>query len=162
MRVSAALLIVIAICIGGFPTMLQYRSAHELSNTSDQSARAVAGLAVSASGRRNRSGQGIQRTACHIGAADSRRKRKTRSPRCRGSSRSSESGSNESDSASAKDTEYQSLLDSGSGVMGTIRIPKNFCENCRSTMARRSRHSRPVRGICMAVVCRWAARTLMP
>ena len=41
-----------------------------------------------------------------------------------GSSRSSESGSNESDSASAKDTEYQSLLDSGSGVMGTIRIPK--------------------------------------
>ena len=43
MRVSAALLIVISICIGGFPAMLQYRSAHELSNTSDQSARAVAG-----------------------------------------------------------------------------------------------------------------------
>ena len=43
MRVSAALLIVISICIGGFPAMLQYRSAHELSNTSDRSARAVAG-----------------------------------------------------------------------------------------------------------------------
>ena len=28
MRVSAALLIVISICIGGFPAMLQYRSAH--------------------------------------------------------------------------------------------------------------------------------------
>lgn len=43
MRVSAALSIVISICIGGFPAMLQYRSAHELSNTSDRSARAVAG-----------------------------------------------------------------------------------------------------------------------
>lgn len=43
MRVSAALLIVISICIGGFPAMLQYRSAHELSNASDRSARAVAG-----------------------------------------------------------------------------------------------------------------------
>ena len=33
-------------------------------------------------------------------------------------------GAAESNSASAKDKEYQSLLDSGSGVMGTIRIPK--------------------------------------
>ena len=41
-----------------------------------------------------------------------------------GGSQSSESGAAESNSASAKDAEYQSLLDSGSGVMGTIRIPK--------------------------------------
>ena len=41
-----------------------------------------------------------------------------------GGSQSSESGAAESNSASAKDKEYQSLLDSGSGVMGTIRIPK--------------------------------------
>ena len=123
MRVSAALLIVIAICIGGFPTMLQYRSAHELSNTSDQSARAVAGWpypqaddAIAAAKEYNErlatSGQPI------LGEA------KDPFSQVQGSSRSSESGSNESDSASAKDTEYQSLLDSGSGVMGTIRIPK--------------------------------------
>lgn len=28
------------------------------------------------------------------------------------------------DSLAAKDSEYQSLLDSGDGVMGTIRVPK--------------------------------------
>ena len=123
MRVSAALLIVISICIGGFPAMLQYRSAHELSNTSDQSARAVAGWpypqaddAIAAAKEYNKrlaaSGQPI------LGEA------KDPFSQAQGSSRSSESGSNESDSASAKDTEYQSLLDSGSGVMGTIRIPK--------------------------------------
>ena len=123
MRVSAALLIVISICIGGFPAMLQYRSAHELSNTSDQFARAVAGWpypqaddAIAAAKEYNKrlaaSGQPI------LGEA------KDPFSQAQGSSRSSESGSNESDSASAKDTEYQSLLDSGSGVMGTIRIPK--------------------------------------
>ena len=123
MRVSAALLIVISICIGGFPAMLQYRSAHELSNTSDQSARAVAGWpypqaddAIAAAKEYNKrlaaSGPPI------LGEA------KDPFSQAQGSSRSSESGSNESDSASAKDTEYQSLLDSGSGVMGTIRIPK--------------------------------------
>ena len=123
MRVSAALLIVISICIGGFPAMLQYRSAHELSNTSDRSARTVAGWpypqaddAIAAAKEYNErlatSGQPI------LGEA------KDPFSQVQGSSRSSESGSNESDSASAKDTEYQSLLDSGSGVMGTIRIPK--------------------------------------
>ena len=97
--------------------------AHELSNTSDQSARAVAGWpypqaddAIAAAKEYNKrlaaSGQPI------LGEA------KDPFSQAQGSSRSSESGSNESDSASAKDTEYQSLLDSGSGVMGTIRIPK--------------------------------------
>ena len=109
MRVSAALLIVISICIGGFPAMLQYRSAHELSNTSDRSARAVAGWpypqaddAIAAAKEYNKrlaaSGQPI------LGEA------KDPFSQAQGSSRSSESGSNESDSASAKDTEYQSLL----------------------------------------------------
>ena len=43
MRVVAALLIILAIGIGGFPTFLQYQSARELRNTSDRSAQAVAG-----------------------------------------------------------------------------------------------------------------------
>ena len=122
MRVSAALLIVISICIGGFPAMLQYRSAHELSNASDRSARAVAGWpypqaddAIAAAKEYNKrlaaSGQPI------LGEA------KDPFSQAQGSSRSSESGSNESDSASAKDTEYQSLLDSGSGgSMSVISI----------------------------------------
>ena len=39
MRAIAALLIVAAICIGGFPAMLQYRSARDLSGTSVRSVR---------------------------------------------------------------------------------------------------------------------------
>ena len=123
MRVVAALLIILAIGIGGFPTFLQYQSARELRNTSDRSAQAVAGWpypqadeAFAAAKAYNRrlaaSGQPI------LGEAQDP------FSQVQGSSQSSESGAAESNSASAKDAEYQSLLDSGSGVMGTIRIPK--------------------------------------
>ena len=96
MRVVAVLLIILAIGIGGFPTFLQYQSAQELQNTSDRSAQAVAGWPYP------------QADEAFV----------------QGGSQSSESGAAESNSASAKDKEYQSLLDSDSGVMGTIRIPK--------------------------------------
>lgn len=46
MRAIAALLIVAAICIGGFPAMLQYRSARDLSGTSVRSAQTVAGWPI--------------------------------------------------------------------------------------------------------------------
>lgn len=123
MRVVAALLIILAIGIGGFPTFLQYQSARELRNTSNRSAQAVAGWpypqadeALAAAKAYNRrlaaSGQPI------LGEAQDP------FSQVQGGSQSSESGAAESNSASAKDAEYQSLLDSGSGVMGTIRIPK--------------------------------------
>ena len=47
MRAVAALLIVAAVCIGGFPAMLQYRSARDLSGTSVRSAQTVAGWPLS-------------------------------------------------------------------------------------------------------------------
>lgn len=137
MRAIAALLIVAAICIGGFPAMLQYRSARDLSETSVRSAQTVAGWpypqaddAFAASQDYNKrlaeSGQPI------LGEA------KDPFADVRGGSRASVSDSGESDnqsgadtgadagsaSASSADAEYQSLLDSGGGVMGTIRIPK--------------------------------------
>ena len=136
MRVSAALLIVISICIGGFPAMLQYRSAHELSNTSDQSARAVAGWpypqadeAFAAAGAYNKrlakSGQPV------IGEAEdplAELYNNNQSDSSDGSGSSSTSadatGDGNKDSASSKDAEYQRLLDTGDGVMGSIRIPK--------------------------------------
>lgn len=137
MRAIAALLIVAAICIGGFPAMLQYRSARDLSETSVRSAQTVAGWpypqaddAFAAAQDYNKwlaeSGQPI------LGEA------KDPFADVRGGSRASVSDSGESDnqsgadtgadagsaSASSVDAEYQSLLDSGGGVMGTIRIPK--------------------------------------
>lgn len=136
MRVSAALLIVISICIGGFPAMLQYRSAHELSNTSDQFARAVAGWpypqadeAFAAAGAYNKrlaeSGQPV------IGEAEdplAELYNNNQSGSSDGSGSSSTgadaTGDGNKDSASSKDAEYQRLLDTGDGVMGSIRIPK--------------------------------------
>ena len=159
MRAIAALLIVAAICIGGFPAMLQYRSARDLSETSVRSAQTVAGWpypqaddAFAAAQDYNKwlaeSGQPI------LGEA------KDPFADVRGGSRTSVSDSGESDnqagesgpqlsdsgesdnqsgadtgadagstdagsaSASSADAEYQSLLDSSGGVMGTIRIPK--------------------------------------
>ena len=152
MRAIAALLIVAAICIGGFPAMLQYRSARDLSETSVRSAQTVAGWpypqaddAFAAAQDYNKwlaeSGQPI------LGEA------KDPFADVRGGSRASVSDSGESDnqsgagtgadagsadagsasassadagsaSASSADAEYRSLLDSGGGVMGTIRIPK--------------------------------------
>ncbi len=50
MRAIAALLIVAAICIGGFPAMLQYRSARELSEYVGTIRADGCGLAVSAGG----------------------------------------------------------------------------------------------------------------
>ena len=133
MRAVAALLIVAAVCIGGFPAMLQYRSARDLSETSVSSAQTVAGwpypqaddafaAAQDYNKRLAESGQPI------LGEA------KDPFADVRGGSRASVSDSGESDnqsgadtgsaSASSTDAEYQSLLDSGGGVMGTIRIPK--------------------------------------
>ena len=142
MRAIAALLIVAAICIGGFPAMLQYRSARDLSGTSVRSAQTVAGwpypqaddafaAARDYNKRLAQSGQPI------LGEA------KDPFADVRGGSRASVSDSGESDnqsgagtgadagsadagsaSASSADAEYRSLLDSGGGVMGTIRIPK--------------------------------------
>lgn len=137
MRAIAALLIVAAICIGGFPAMLQYRSARDLSGTSVRSAQTVAGwpypqaddafaAAQDYNKRLAESGQPI------LGEA------KDPFADVRGGSRASVSDSGESDnqsgagtdadagsaSASSADVEYRSLLDSGGGVMGTIRIPK--------------------------------------
>lgn len=137
MRAIAALLIVAAVCIGGFPAMLQYWSARDLSETSVRSAQTVAGWpypqaddAFAAAQDYNKwlaeSGQPI------LGEA------KDPFADVRGGSRASVSDSGESDnqsgagtdadassaSASSADAEYQSLLDSGGGVMGTIRIPK--------------------------------------
>ena len=122
MYAIGALLIVAAICIGGFPAALQYRAAVELSRTSAQSARTIAGwpypqaddafaAAKSYNERLAVSGQPILGEAKDPFAA------------VQGGSRASETD-DDAGSASSKDEEYQGLLDSGGGVMGTIRIPK--------------------------------------
>lgn len=150
MRAIAALLIVAAVCIGGFPAMLQYWSARDLSETSVRSAQTVAGWpypqaddAFAAAQDYNKwlaeSGQPILGEAKDPfadvrGGSRARVSDSAESDNQVGESGPQMSDSAESDSqsgadassasASSADAEYQSLLDSGGGVMGTIRIPK--------------------------------------
>lgn len=150
MRAVAALLIVAAVCIGGFPAMLQYWSARDLSETSVRSAQTVAGWpypqaddAFAAAQDYNKwlaeSGQPILGEAKDPFADVRGGSRASVSDSAESDNQVGESGSQMSDSgesdnqsgadassasASSADAEYQSLLDSGGGVMGTIRIPK--------------------------------------
>ena len=150
MRAVAALLIVAAVCIGGFPAMLQYWSARDLSETSVRSAQTVAGWpypqaddAFAAAQDYNKwlaeSGQPILGEAKDPFADVRGGSRASVSDSAESDNQVGESGSQMSDSgesdnqsgadassasASSADAEYQGLLDSGGGVMGTIRIPK--------------------------------------
>lgn len=136
MRVLAAVLILTALGIGMFPRVLQYRSARELASTSARSEQSVAGWpypqadeAFAAAGAYNKrlaeSGQPV------IGEAEdplAELYNNNQSDSGDGSGSSSTgagaTGDGNKDSASSKDAEYQRLLDTGDGVMGSIRIPK--------------------------------------
>ena len=129
MRVLAAVLILTALGIGMFPRVLQYRSARELASTSARSEKRVAGWpypqadeAFAAAREYNKrlakSGQPV------IGEAKDPLAELYDDPQNAANNASADCSDNSGDSASAKDTEYQSLLDSGDGVMGAIRIPK--------------------------------------
>lgn len=129
MRVLAAVLIFTALGIGMFPRVLQYRSARELASTSARSEKRVAGWpypqadeAFAAAREYNKrlakSGQPV------IGEAKDPLAELYDDPQNAANNASADGSDNSGDSASAKDKEYQSLLDSGDGVMGAIRIPK--------------------------------------
>ena len=136
MRVLAAVLIFSAIGIGLFPKVLQYQSAQKLASTSARSEQSVAGwpypqadeafaAARAYNKRLAKSGQPV------IGEAEdplAELYNNNQSDSSDGSGSSSTgagaTGDGNKDSASSKDAEYQRLLDTGDGVMGSIRIPK--------------------------------------
>lgn len=129
MRVLAAVLILTALGIGMFPRVLQYRSARELASTSARSEKRVAGWpypqadeAFAAAREYNKrlakSGQPV------IGEAKDPLAELYDDPQNAANNASADGSDDSGDSASAKDKEYQSLLDSGDGMMGAIRIPK--------------------------------------
>lgn len=203
MRAIAALLIVAAICIGGFPAMLQYRSARDLSGTSVRSAQTVASwpypqaddafaAAQDYNKRLAESGQPILgeakdpfadvRGGSRASVSDSAESDNQvgesgpqMSDSAESDSQSDENGSQLSDSgesdnqsgadassasASSADAEYQGLLDSGGGVMGTIRIPK-ISVRLPIYHAPPNRRSLRARATCTAAACQSAARARM-
>lgn len=133
MRVLAAVLILTALGIGMFPRVLQYRSARELASTSARSEKRVAGWpypqadeAFAAAREYNKrlakSGQPV------IGEAKDPLAELYDDPQNAANNASADGSDNSGDSASAKDKEYQSLLDSGDGVMGGHPHPEDFRE----------------------------------
>ncbi|PJM73270.1 class C sortase [Bifidobacterium primatium] len=118
MRIVTIALLLAAICVAGFPIVLQYQSSQRLAETSSSAAQNVAGWpypqakeSLAAARAYNeklaKSGQPVLGEAVDPFTAAAG-----------GSKAKSE------DSAAAKDKEYQSLLDAGNGVMGTIKVPK--------------------------------------
>ena len=136
MRVLAAVLIFSAIGIGLFPKVLQYQSAQKLASTSARSERSVAGwpypqadeafaAARAYNKRLAKSGQPVFGEA-EDPLAELYNNNQSDSSDGSGSSSTGAgaTGDGNKDSASSKDAEYQRLLDTGDGVMGSIRIPK--------------------------------------
>ncbi len=118
LRVVSVFLLILAACVIGYPFVLQYQSGQTLSSISDTSAATVAGWPYpeaenefAAAQEYNEelfeNGQSILGEASDPFSTDS------------GSSQASGD-----DSASENDEEYQELLDTGGGVMGTIVIPE--------------------------------------
>ena len=118
MRIVTLILVIAAVAVAGYPLALQYQSSLKLAQTSRNSAQQVAGWpypqaedALAAARAYNaklaRSGQPVLGEAIDPFSA------------AQGGSRAKGE-----DSAASKDKEYQSLLDSGDEVMGTIKIPK--------------------------------------
>lgn len=111
-------LVIAAINIAGFPYVLQWRASLRTAQTADAAAQHVEGWpypqaeeAFAAAKRYNRK----------IAASDQTVLGEAEDPFTSTAGGSHASGK---DSLAAKDSEYQSLLDSGDGVMGTIRVPK--------------------------------------
>lgn len=117
-RVVATLMIVLSICIGAFPAVMQYRSAQELSRTSGESAQTVANWPYPKADDAFAAAQAYNR---RLAASGQSFLGEAKDPFSIAAGGSRAGGA---DSVSSRDKEYQSLLDSGAGVMGTIRIPK--------------------------------------
>ena len=117
--VTLQTLVIAAVAVAGYPLALQYQSSLELAQTSRDSAQQVAGWPYPQARKTpSPAAPRIQRKTRQIRSNPCWARPSTRSaphkagPRAKGE-----------DSAASKDKEYQSLLDSGDEVMGTIKIP---------------------------------------
>lgn len=119
MRVLALVLVAAALVVGGTPFVLQWNTSRELASQTQHVRQRVRGWpypqaenklkeAREYNNRLAANGQSILGEAADPFA----------------STTGGSAVSNQDDPASAKDQEYQSLLDAGAGVMGSVRIPK--------------------------------------
>ena len=124
MRAVVVLLMVAAIVVGGFPMVLQWRSSRELAQISDQSAAQVEGWPYPQEEDSLKAARAYNQRLAKEGQPVLGEAVDPFSSQAGGSHVNDAQGNGEGQSAAAKDKEYQGLLDSGGGVMGTIRIPE--------------------------------------
>ena len=118
MRAITAILLVAAIAVASFPLVLQFKTDRELAATTATTAREVAGWPYPEA-----------ENALKAARVYNERLAATGQPVLGEASdpfSSTQGGSHASgeDSAASKDEEYQSLLDAGNGIMGTVKVPK--------------------------------------
>ncbi|NMN01226.1 sortase family protein [Bifidobacterium sp. DSM 109958] len=119
LRAFTVLLLLAAIGVGGFPVALQYQSQIRLAETAQEAENHVLGWPYPQAELAFEAAQAYNRKLAQDGqpvmgeAVD---------PFKSVAGHSTASGGD--DSAASKDTEYQSLLDTGNGVMGSIVVPK--------------------------------------
>ncbi|OZG66015.1 sortase [Bifidobacterium eulemuris] len=119
MRAIIAALLAAAVVVTGYPLVLQWSSARASATTSARASQQVEGWPYpqaeeTLAAARDYNARLVERGQSVLGEA--------------GDPFSSQTGgsaaSGEDDSAASRDEDYQSQLDAGDGVMGTIRIPK--------------------------------------
>lgn len=112
-----AVLVISAIAVAGFPYALQWRASIATSKTADEAARHVQGWPYSETEKAFAAAKRYNRK---IAASNQTVLGEAADPFSNAAGGSHAAG----DSLSVKDGEYQSLLDAGGGVMGTVRVPK--------------------------------------
>lgn len=114
MRVAALLLLAGAVCVALFPLVLQSRTARSMGDVSDVSARTVAGWPYS-------------RTADMLAEARAYNVRLAEEGQPvlgEAADPFADGGGGSRDSVASDDGDYQRVLDSGAGVMGTVSLPQ--------------------------------------
>ena len=118
LRIISIVLIIVALCVMGYPIALQQQSARRLAGTTSAAAERVAGWPYPQAEEALKAAHAYNERLAQSGQPILGEAADPFSAAAGGSHAAGE------DSAAAKDSEYQSLLDSGGGVMGSIRIPK--------------------------------------
>ena len=118
MRALALILLIAAIGVGMFPVVLQMQSSYQLAQTAATSAKQVAGWPYPQAENQFKAAQAYN---AKLAQSDQPVLGEAVDPFTAAQGGSQASGD---DSASSKDKEYQSLLDTGNGIMGTIKVPK--------------------------------------
>ncbi len=112
------ILVLAALGVAGFPYVLQWRSSMATSKVADTAAKHVDGWPYP---RAERAFAAARKYNARLAASGQSILGETPDPFSDSTGGSHASGK---DSIAAKDKEYQSLLNAGGGVMGTIRVPK--------------------------------------